>query len=196
MTEIAALRRKVVAIRKAVDAIDAALDEIDAPEVCPDLGRPPEARSANDPQAADSPAEARETELTLEDVAKRLRMQPVTLRKFLRRIRFFAIQAGDTLLFTESDYIAVRDARRKVRTRSTGAAVAAPGPAPASSADVQRRLAKLRADSVQRRSSGKRSAAAPDAELQKLREEYWPQKGKSKTSSGRRGRVVVFPKRP
>ena len=114
-----------------------------------------------------------EPELTLDQVAERLRMKPVTLRRFLLRIHFLAIQAGDTLLFTEADYTAIRDARRKVRSRSTGAARAAPGPAPESSADVQRRLAKLRA-------------------------EYWPTKGKSpkKTSSRRRGRVVAFPKRP
>jgi len=60
-----------------------------------------------------------EPELTLDQVAERLRMKPVTLRKFLRRIRFAAIQAGDTLLFTESDYVTIREARRKCRSRSS-----------------------------------------------------------------------------
>jgi hypothetical protein len=84
--------------------------------------------------------------------------------------RFAAIQAGDTLLFTEQDYIAIREARRKSLSRSTGPAAAAPGPAPASKTDIERRLAKLRA-------------------------EYWPTKGKpKKTSSGRRGRVLLFSK--
>src|SRR6266446_1892000 len=89
-----------------------------------------------------------EPEVTLEEVAKRLRMKPVTLRKFLRRIRFAAIQAGDTLLFTEADYVTIREARRKCRSRSSPPGRAAPSStesAAPSAASVSMSLQKLRA---------------------------------------------------
>lgn len=60
-----------------------------------------------------------ERELTLGEVAERLRMKPITLRRFLRQIEFQAIQGGDTLLFTEADYLIIREARRKCRSRSS-----------------------------------------------------------------------------
>jgi len=64
-------------------------------------------------------ATADHAELTLDEVARRLRMKAVTLRRFLGRIRFAAIQGGDTLLFTEAGYIEIREARRKCRSRSS-----------------------------------------------------------------------------
>ena len=88
-------------------------------------------------------------ELTLEEVAARLRMKASTLRRWLRRIHFAAIQGGDTLLFTEADYIAVREARR-TRPRSTRPAQADPGP---SDALISRRLQALRAASSPRSSA-------------------------------------------
>jgi hypothetical protein len=145
-----------------------------------------------------------EPELTLDQVAARLRMKAVTLRKFLRRIRFEAIQGGDTLLFTAEDYLTIRDARRKSLSRSTGTAAAA-GTAPASSADIERRAAKLRDEYWPKRSgsNAKRRVAAParsvdvERRLQELRIENSGKhaKGKpsTKASSGRGQRVVPFP---
>jgi hypothetical protein len=43
----------------------------------------------------------RDPEITLAEVASRLRLSELTLRHFLRRIGFTAIQGGDTLLFNE-----------------------------------------------------------------------------------------------
>src|SRR5215469_4564437 len=60
-----------------------------------------------------------EPELTLDDVAQRLRMAPLTLRRFLRSINFVAIRGGDTLLFTEDDYLTIREARRQCRSNSS-----------------------------------------------------------------------------
>ena len=46
-----------------------------------------------------------EPEMTLAEVAGRLKMAELTLRRFLNRIGFRAIQAGNrSLLFTEADY--------------------------------------------------------------------------------------------
>jgi len=52
--------------------------------------------------------------ITTAEVAQRLHLSELTLRRFLRKIDFQSIQGGDTLLFTAADYIAIREARRKL----------------------------------------------------------------------------------
>jgi hypothetical protein len=67
-----------------------------------------------------------ELELTLDEVAERLRMAPLTLRRFLRSIDFLAIRGGDTLLFTADDYVTIREARRQYRSNSSRRVVVKP----------------------------------------------------------------------
>src|SRR5271166_6334726 len=89
-----------------------------------------------------------EREMTLTEIAERLRLAPRTLRQFLSRIRFEAIQGGrGTLLFTEDDYVKIREARRKCRSRSSRLAKVSP-PTIESGAlspdDISTRLQRLR----------------------------------------------------
>src|SRR6516162_3902527 len=70
--------------------------------------------------------EEREQELTLDDVCKRLQLRPLTLKRFLKSIGFRAIQGGKGPLFTEADYLEIREARRKCRSRSSIPAPAKP----------------------------------------------------------------------
>jgi len=181
MTEIAALRRITAALREAVDVIEHRIDQLDGTDFAAPDSRA-ETRVATVPEAPIPDHEL----LTVEQVAERLRLKPVTLMKFVRRIRFPAIRGGDGLLFTQDDFIILRDARRPRPRQFQHPSLTT---AAASSADVERRLAKSRAAYSRKRSgsSAKRSAAAPaDAELQKLRDEYWPKRsGSSGKTSGR-----------
>src|SRR5215471_6243774 len=98
----------------------------------------------------------REPEITLAEVAARLRLSELTLRRFLRRIGFTAIQGGDTLLFTEADYVTIREARRKCRSRSSLPGKENPqitGSEGLSVAAISTRPQELRAGSLPKRSA-------------------------------------------
>ena len=102
-----------------------------------------------------------EKEMTLAEVADRFNLSELTMRRFLRRIGFEAIQAQGTLLFTEDDYKAIREARRKCRSRSSLRAEDIPATTgskgtsrPASDRDISMKLQALdeaRADEIRGR---------------------------------------------
>ncbi len=88
--------------------------------------------------------------MTLAEVAARLRMAERTLQRFLNRIGIRAIQAGDkSLLFTEADYLEIRETRRKRSARKP--AMAESSAPPMSDAAISARLAALRAESTRPR---------------------------------------------
>jgi hypothetical protein len=115
-----------------------------------------------------------EKEMTLEEVAERFNMTPKSMRAFLYRIGFAAIRGRGTLLFTEADYLAIREARRQCSRSSrrdkdippiTGSA----GPSrPASDRDISMRLQALRMRSVQKKSaSGARTRSSTSSSTEK-----------------------------
>jgi hypothetical protein len=134
MTEI--IRRTVAAIlREAADAIERSIDQIDPdPQADP---RVEEARVAAAPEALIPDQEL----LTLEQVAAKLQLKRGTLLKFIRRVQFPAIRGGNGMLFTGSDFLILREARRPRPRQFQAASLTT---APASGVNVQRRLAALR----------------------------------------------------
>src|SRR5260370_30513798 len=108
-------------------------------------------------------------------------MAELTLRRFFNRIGFRAIQLGDrSLIFTEADYLEIREARRQCRSRSSRPAKEDPATGRSAGLSEEAISAKLRA--LRAESSPKRSASNGKTSSSK------------KASSGR-GQVVALPKR-
>jgi hypothetical protein len=101
-----------------------------------------------------------ENEMTLAEVAGRFKIKERTMREFLNRIGFEAIRGRGTLLFTEADYLQIREARRQCRSRSsrraqdipanTGYAGTSP---PASDRDLSMKLQALRTEGARKKSA-------------------------------------------
>jgi hypothetical protein len=62
---------------------------------------------------------------TLEFVSERLRIAPITLRIFSKKMGIYGIKSNGTLLFTEEDIVKIQEARRTCRSNSSRPAKAA-----------------------------------------------------------------------
>src|SRR6516164_1959961 len=56
---------------------------------------------------------------TLEFVSERLKIAPITLRRFSRKMGIYGIKSNGTLLFTEADVVNIQEARRTCRSNSS-----------------------------------------------------------------------------
>lgn len=56
---------------------------------------------------------------TLEFVSERLRIAPITLRRFSKKMEIYGIKSNGTLLFTEHDIVKIQEARRACRSGSS-----------------------------------------------------------------------------
>ncbi len=56
---------------------------------------------------------------TLEFVSERLRIAPITLRRFSKKMGIYGIKSNGTLLFTEDDIGKIQEARRTCRSNSS-----------------------------------------------------------------------------
>ena len=56
---------------------------------------------------------------TLEFVSERLKIAPITLRRFSKKMRIYGIKSNGTLLFTEADVVKIQEARRTCRSSSS-----------------------------------------------------------------------------
>ena len=62
---------------------------------------------------------------TLEFVSERLKIAPITLRRFSKKMGIYGIKSNGTLLFTEDDVVNIQEARRTCRSNSSRPAKAA-----------------------------------------------------------------------
>jgi predicted site-specific integrase-resolvase len=56
---------------------------------------------------------------TLEFVSERLKIAPITLRRFSKKMGIYGIKSNGTLLFTEEDVVKIQEARRTCRLSSS-----------------------------------------------------------------------------
>ena len=93
---------------------------------------------------------------TLEFVSERLKIAPITLRRFSKKIGIYGIKSNGTLLFTEDDIVNIREACRTSRSNSshpakagvdTGASVAS------SKANISTRVQAFHHKPAQRKSA-------------------------------------------
>src|SRR5207248_9478020 len=103
-------------------------------------------------------------EITLSEIAQRLRLTERTLRRFLKKINFGRFRA-----FTAGDYLDIREARRKCRSRSSNPnleRVRTGGPAelsePPTRSDISMRLQALRIAGLPKQIRARREAQILD----------------------------------